>query len=345
MNGFTGRRRAGDKQRESMPIGTTAAGDDITVRSFQVGSLPLLNHFLQRLELEDILGRYLPADDVRQELPTERIVFRLIWFHAERKAELDRAARGQRVQRAIKELEALQRRLQSPRTRFRDFSRVQQACDAILSERGVEGLLQVDIEETQEASCRQQRRGRPSANTEYRRETRSRFTLSWRIDERAWRHHGLDDGVFLLLTNDRALRPREVLEAYKRQPKIENRFGQLKSDYDIAPVFLKSPERVLGLFTVYFLPLLVQSLLERELRNALQDAAARDAGKSKKDRQAIAIYPEGRRTRRPTARRVIDALEPLRRHEIHGNQARVQEEPTQLFDTLNETQMRLLQLF
>ena len=71
--------------------------------------------------------------------------------------------------------------------------------------------------------------------------------------------------------------------------------------------------RVLGLFTIYFLALLVQSLIERELRNALNQAAAEDANSSECDQGVIDIYPEGRRTRRPTARRATDALEPLRR--------------------------------
>lgn len=270
--------------------------------------------------------------------------FRLIWFHSRRKAELDAVARSQRVGRAIKELEELQGRLASPRTRFRDYGRVQQTTDAILAERKVKDLLNVQIKETGEAVYRQQGRGRPSANTQYRRELKRRFELTWSIHAQRWRNDELDDGIFPLLTNDRSLTAREILEAYKRQPKIEKRFAQLKSDFDIAPVFLKTPERVLGLFTVYFLALLVQSLIERELRQALREApAAGDRDDCDQDPQAIDIYPEGRRTRRPTARRVIDTLEPLRRYEIHC-QKPDQAEPQELFDLLNETQQRLLQL-
>lgn len=269
--------------------------------------------------------------------------FRLIWFHSRRKAELDELARSQRVGRAIKELEQLQTRLASPRTRFRDNEKVKQATDAILEERNVEGLLDVKIKEIKEAVFRQQGRGRPSANTKYYREFKSRFELTWSIDNRRWRHDQLDDGIFPLLTNDRSMSPREVLEAYKRQPKIEKRFAQLKSDFDIAPVFLKTPERVLGLFTVYFLALLVQSLIERQLRNALRDATPDDMEDPDEDPHAIDIYPERRRTRRPTARKVIDALEPLRRYELHLQKPGHQE-PQELSDSLNDTQCRLLRL-
>ena len=59
---------------------------------------------------------------------------------------------------------------------------------------------------------------------------------------------------------------------------------------------------------VYFLALLVEALLERELRRAME-------------REGIAslpIYPEARGCRRPTARKVIDLFEDVQRHELSG---------------------------
>jgi transposase len=61
----------------------------------------------------------------------------------------------------------------------------------------------------------------------------------------------------------------ELLLAYKQQPMIEKRFGQLKMDFVVAPVFLKEVSRIQALLCVYFLALLVESLLERELRRAM----------------------------------------------------------------------------
>jgi transposase len=266
----------------------------------------------------------------------------LIWFHSQRKAELDETTRGHQVQRAIKELENLQRRLALPRTRFRQREVVEQAVETILVKREVAALLQVESIEIQEETFKQQGRGRPSKKTKYQRQVKSRFKLTWCVDESGWRNAGRDDGVFPLVTNDRALAPRELLEAYKRQPKIEKRFSQLKSDFHIAPVFLKSPPRVLGLFTIYFLALLVQSLIERELRGALSEAGAMDSATA--DDESIALYPEDRRTKRPTARRIIDALEPIRRYEITTGDSN-DEPPPMLFDDLSETQHRLLKLF
>lgn len=270
--------------------------------------------------------------------------FRLLWFHSQRKAVLDAATRAQRTQRAIQEIQELQRRLALPRTRLRERAAVEQAANQILTRHEVADSLHVDITLREQEAFRQAGRGRPTAHTQYRRQVTQRCELTWRIDDQSWNDAALDDGVFPLLTNDRALTPREVLEAYKRQPTIEKRFSQLKSDFAVAPVFLKSPARVLGLFTVYFLALLVQALLERELRRALQRAAAEAGPKLRHEAGSIDLYPEGRRTKRPTARRTIDALEPLRRYELSRSDAPADQEPLLLFDDLTPTQQRLLSL-
>jgi transposase len=72
------RRTARCKKQPTTPIGTLASNADTTLRSLEVGSLPLLNHFIEQLDLERILRQHLPEDDVRQEIPTERIVLLLV---------------------------------------------------------------------------------------------------------------------------------------------------------------------------------------------------------------------------------------------------------------------------
>ena len=73
-----------------------------------------------------------------------------------------------------------------------------------------------------------------------------------------------------------ALSERELLLAYKQQPRIETRFAQLKTDFVVAPVYLKETSRIQALLCVYFFALLVESLLERELRRAMDGAGDRE---------------------------------------------------------------------
>jgi len=83
---------------------------------------------------------------------------------------------------------------------------------------------------------------------------------------------------------------------YKYQPYLEKRFALTKSEYGIAPIFLKKPVRVIGLMHVYFLAIMLSALLEREVRRAM---AARSLAK-------IPVLPEGRATATPTTPRILE---------------------------------------
>ena len=98
----------------------------------------------------------------------------------------------------------------------------------------------------------------------------------------------------------------ELPRAYKRQPIIEKRFSHLKTDFSVAPVYLKSVSRIQALLAVYFFVLIVQTLLERELRQAMQ----REKVKS------LPLYPEGRDCQRPTTRKVLDLFAGVQLHEL-----------------------------
>jgi transposase len=232
--------------------------------------------------------------------------YRLLWYRSTRKAELDQATRARHVQRVLAALTELRERLLSPRTRFRERGKVQRAVDNLLAECDVESLVRVSIEEKEDAKYRQAQPGRPSKHTKYKKETRPRYHLTWELDALAFANAEREDGIFPLLTNDKQLTAEEVLRAYKRQPIIEKRFSQLKTDFAVAPVYLKDVGRIQGLLAIYFFVLLVQTLLERELRQAM----------ASKGLESLPLYPEGRPCSRPTTARVIELFEPIQRHRL-----------------------------
>ena len=63
------------------------------------------------------------------------------------------------------------------------------------------------------------------------------------------------------MTNDRTLSELELLHAYKRQPLIEKRFAQLKTDFEVAPVWLKDVGRIEALLGVYFFAAVISNTL------------------------------------------------------------------------------------
>jgi transposase len=256
--------------------------------------------------------------------------YRLIWYRSARKAELDASARLQKIERAVGRLTELREKLAAPRTRHRDRAKVAEAVEAILEETATAAWITVAIEERAEETYRQQRRGRPGADTLYVKRERKRFDLTHRVELERLDEEARGDGIFPLISNEPSMSAKDLLLAYKEQPMIEKRFGQLKTDFVVAPVFLKEVSRIQALLCVYFLALLVESLLERELRRAME-------------REGIAslpLYPEGRACRRPTARKVIDLFEDVQRHELSSGRR-----PAVVFTTkLSRLQRRILRL-
>jgi transposase len=170
------------------------------------------------------------------------------------------------------ELAELRQKLSGPKTHYRQAAKVAEAVERILRARGVEGWIVTETKERTVEKHRQERRGRPTADTRYVRETSTRFELDYHIDTVALAAEMCNDGVFPLITNDGSLPELEMLLAYKRQPSLEKRFSQMKTDFDVAPVYLKEASRIQALLCVYFLALLTESLLERELRRAMDRA-------------------------------------------------------------------------
>ncbi len=232
--------------------------------------------------------------------------YRLLWFHSRVKVEADAATRARRLQRALCELTDLRERLNGPRTRFRQREKVVAAVQAILDAHAAKDFLRVEIQERQQEKYHQASRGRPHKGTKYMRSVQTRFDVTWEVDGQQLDRAVAGDGVFPLITNLADWKAADVLQAYKRQPIIEKRFSQLKTDFRVAPVYLKSVKRIVGLLAIYFFALMVQSLLERELRKAM----------AQKGVESLPLYPEGRPCKRPTTRRVLDVFEPIARHTI-----------------------------
>jgi transposase len=256
--------------------------------------------------------------------------YRLLWYRSTRKAEQDRSRRARSIQKATEALSDLRGRLQGARTRFRERSKVEQAVAEVLAEAEASSWLWVEIEEREEESFRQATRGRPSEQTAYRKEIRLRFTLTWKLNLEAISEAEREDGIFPLLTNDRKLSATEVLRAYKRQPLLEKRFSQFKTDFAVAPVFLKNVSRIQGLLASYFFALLMQTLLERELRRAMARAGE----------ETLPLYPEARPCAHPTTHRLIEVFAPIQRHEVRVGEG----EPQVIVTELTKAQRSIIRL-
>jgi transposase len=220
--------------------------------------------------------------------------YRIVWVRSSQKADLDRQFREQHIRKAEIELHALAARVGTRRLRTR--SAIKKKIATILSAHAVADFLQVRVASFTEVEHRYLRRGRPRAGDPMRRIAHRRLTLEVRRDKEAIRREARTDGVFPLLTNLRDRSKREILEIYKYQPYLEKRFALTKSEYGVAPIFLKKPLRVVGLLHVYFMAIMLSALLERAVRGAM---AARGI-------PSIPVLPEGRASTTPTTPRILE---------------------------------------
>ena len=233
--------------------------------------------------------------------------YRIIWVWSSLKADNDERARAGRIEEAVQGLERLQTKLRGPRSRLRERAAVAQAAEAAIERAGAARWLDYSIEEYTQDDFRQAGPGRPGPDTRYRRRQRCRFRLAWHPRTEEIDYDTRTDGMFPLLTNDNDISAGVLLEKYKYQPRLEKRHEQLKSVRAVAPVFLKSVTRIEALLLVYFLALLLDALIEREMRRAMQ------ARKLK----SLPLYPEQRSCQAPTTDRLLDIFGGVQRHELY----------------------------
>lgn len=219
----------------------------------------------------------------------------VIWVKSSLLALRQDQTRREQLARAKEALEDLKARLAAPRSRIRKASQIQKEIQEIFGRVTSGNYLEVHKKKIEIHRFRQQHRGRPGPQTTYKRLTRRRWDLVWTVNEPAVAYDKKSDGMYPLLTNDRKLKPAQVLEAHKGQPVLEKRFEQCKSIYEIAPVLLKNEGRIEALFFLYFLALLVQALIERQLRLAMKKNKIRE----------LPLYPEERLCKHPTTEQVL----------------------------------------
>jgi transposase len=155
----------------------------------------------------------------------------------------------------------------------------------------------------------QEKRGRPGVKTRWRRRLKTRFQLTWRLRQDQVDYDARCDGLFPLITNT-ALSSQEILDIYKsKQPLVERQHHLLKAVQAGVPVYLHSSSRIEALFFLHFVALLVNALLERQVRQAMADRGIK----------RLPLYPEERECRAPSAERILEIFASLQRHLLRKN--------------------------
>lgn len=113
--------------------------------------------------------------------------------------------------------------------------------------------------------------------------------IEWKLNEKALAEASRTDGIFPLITNT-AFDAADVLKRYKDQPFLEKRMYTKKTVLEVAPVFLKKVKRIEAMLFLYFVALMIVSLIERKIRMNM----------AKEKIEKLPILPQGMNTKKPT---------------------------------------------
>ncbi len=212
--------------------------------------------------------------------------FRIIFVHSSSKQEDDEARRRGKINKAIAQLEELSPKLNAYhlKTQKEIKAAVGKICKA------VKGFVDVKILTERRQIKVKVSPGRPSlTKSVYKNKWAFTHSIQWGLNEQALAEASRIDGIFPLITNT-VLDASEVLKKYKDQPFLEKRMYTKKTVLEVAPVFLKKQKRIEAMLFLYFVALMIVSLIERKVRmNMLREKI-----------EKLPILPQGMNSKKPT---------------------------------------------
>lgn len=225
---------------------------------------------------------------------TKKSGYDLHWIYTADKKNNDYKTRMTFLKKSEAEMSVVMDKLNKRKLKTRD--EIDKAVKNILKKNKVERFYDIEINEKVESKRKQVGRGRPNEKTEYKDVETVRYSLCWHRNNLVLEQEKNVDGLFPILCTDDKMGAKEALVAYKFQPNLEKRFRQLKSIHKIAPTLCKKVERVEALMFLFFLALILQAVIEREVRQNMKEIGL----------EALAIYPEDRLSYHPTTAKIFD---------------------------------------
>ena len=220
--------------------------------------------------------------------------YRILWVHSEAKERLERTARENRIAKAEKALKEISPGLN------RYYLKTRQQIEKAIKKatHGAGTYLKVTIHEKRTVEQVKIGRGRTGPNTRYREKEKIHYQVEWGRNKTSILQAQRTDGLFPLVDNT-SLEPVKVLQTYKDQPYLEKRFNTQKSVLDVAPVFLKKPRRIEAMMFLYFIALMLVSLIERRIRLEMQEQQV----------ESLPMRPDRSHTAKPTWRTIKDTFD------------------------------------
>jgi len=212
--------------------------------------------------------------------------FRIIFVHSSSKQEDDEGKRHKKIDKAIVQLEELAPKLNAYHLKTK--KEIKAAVDKIC--KPVKGFVNVKVLTERKQVKVKISPGRPSlTKSVYKNKWKFTHSIQWVLNKKALAAASRIDGIFPLITNT-DLAAGDVLRRYKDQPFLEKRMYTKKTVLEVAPVFLKKEKRIEAMLFLYFVALIIVSLIERNIRMNM----------AKEKIEKLPILPQGMNSKKPT---------------------------------------------
>ena len=206
----------------------------------------------------------------------------------------------------------------------------------VLEEQRVMGLLTIEYEKQTEQEIRYVGRGRGSKNRQQQVIEKVRYEVLNVIreeEEIADAKERFGWKAFVTSAAKTRLSLSEAVLSYRHEYRVERIFNRLKNRLNIAPVFVKRDEQMIGLTRLLTLGIRVLTLLEFLVRRSLQEDEV----------ALIGLHPENpkKATDQPTAERLLKAFSNISLTIIKNHHGEIKRHLTPLSDLQMEILSRL----
>lgn len=230
--------------------------------------------------------------------------FRVYWYRSSEKRKRDKISREDRIEMAQEKLSGLMTsKKRGPKTEKSLLA----AALKVLERYKVSPWINIEVKSKKIDTFKKTSAGRSNNKSTYHKTTKSIPYLTYKKNPEGIARSVAIDGMFPLVTNS-GLNAKDVWCAYKYQPFIEKRFNGMKSNYEVAPAFLKNVERIEALTFAFYLADLVAAIVQREIKLSM----------AKNNVKSLNILPEERPTKTPTWEQVQRLFSHHSKYELRG---------------------------
>lgn len=221
--------------------------------------------------------------------------YRIVWVKSLQKQNDDGLRRLRRIEHTENGFTALKKK------RFLNKEKLQSEVNTILNTNKSNQYFNYEIVPIVQEHVKQTTRGRPTTSTLHHVVRETTYTIEYSQNASSIQSEARTDGLFPIVTNSKD-QAAQVLIMYKYQPMLEKRHEQLKSVYDVAPVLLQNPQRIESLLLLYFIGMVITSLIERDMKLKMEE----------KNLDSVPLYPENRKCKSPTAGLIVEIFNDVR---------------------------------